>query len=62
MIPAYLFAAAGEPFLGWVIDKTHQTSSVFIVLSLLCLLSALTILFAHPLTDMHKLSPKTRPT
>ena len=42
---AYVFAALGEPILGSVIDKTKQTGSVFIVITVLCILSALVISF-----------------
>jgi OPA family glycerol-3-phosphate transporter-like MFS transporter len=42
---AYVFAALGEPILGSVIDKTKQTGSVFIVITVLCILSAVVISF-----------------
>jgi OPA family glycerol-3-phosphate transporter-like MFS transporter len=42
---AYVFAALGEPILGSVIDKTKQTGSVFIVITVLCILSAVVVSF-----------------
>ncbi len=42
---AYLFAAIGEPVLGKVIDITKDTSSVFIAISIISALSAITISF-----------------
>jgi OPA family glycerol-3-phosphate transporter-like MFS transporter len=42
---AYLFAALGEPILGKVIDITGDTSSVFIAISIISTLSAITISF-----------------
>lgn len=40
---AYLFAALGEPFLGKIIDITGNTSYVFLTISGISLLSAVTI-------------------
>ncbi len=40
---AYIFAALGEPLLGFIIDLTGNTSYVFLAIMVLCLLSALTI-------------------
>jgi OPA family glycerol-3-phosphate transporter-like MFS transporter len=42
---AYLFAAIGEPIFGKVIDVTKDTSSVFIAISIISALSAITISF-----------------
>lgn len=39
----YLFAAFGEPLLGYAIDVTGNTNSIFIVVSVLCLLSAISV-------------------
>lgn len=39
----YLFAAFGEPLLGYAIDLTGSTNSIFIVIAVLCLLSALSM-------------------
>jgi len=36
----YLFAAVGEPFLGYVIDITGDSNNIFIVTALACLFSA----------------------
>lgn len=36
----YIFAAIGEPLLGYVIDNTGSSNSIFIVISIACLLSA----------------------
>jgi OPA family glycerol-3-phosphate transporter-like MFS transporter len=36
----YVFAALGEPLLGFVIDHTHHTDSIFLVICGICLLSA----------------------
>jgi MFS transporter, OPA family, glycerol-3-phosphate transporter len=44
---AYLFAALGEPLLGRVIDVTHNTGSIFMVITVLCLLCAITISFVN---------------
>lgn len=44
---AYLFAAMGEPLLGRVIDKTHDTASIFPVIATICLLCALMISFVR---------------
>lgn len=41
---AYLFAAAGEPLIGWVIDVTGTTTSIFALLAGSCLLGAVLIL------------------
>jgi MFS transporter, OPA family, glycerol-3-phosphate transporter len=41
---AYLFAAAGEPFIGRVIDVTGSTTSIFAVLATSCALGAVLIL------------------
>lgn len=43
---AYLFAALGEPILGKIIDITNSSKSVFLALSVICLVSASTILMA----------------
>ncbi len=40
---AYIFAALGEPLLGFIIDLTGNTSYVFLAITLICLLCALTI-------------------
>ena len=41
---AYLFAALGEPLLGHVIDSTGgNTSSVFIVIMIICLVCAIVV-------------------
>lgn len=39
----YLFAAFGEPLLGYAIDVTGSTNSIFIVVAILCLLSAISV-------------------
>lgn len=39
----YLFAAFGEPLLGHAIDVTGDTNSIFIVVAVLCLLSAISV-------------------
>lgn len=36
----YLFAAIGEPFLGYVIDLTGDSNNIFIVTAIACVLSA----------------------
>lgn len=36
----YLFAALGEPLLGYIIEKTGNTKFLFLVISIICLLSA----------------------
>jgi len=40
---AYLFAAFGEPLLGFAIDTTGSTNSIFIVIAVLCVLSACSV-------------------
>lgn len=40
---AYIFAALGEPILGKLIDVTGDTASIFIVITLLCLICAVVI-------------------
>lgn len=42
---AYLFAACGEPLLGHVIDRSGHTSSIFIIIGVICLLSVISISF-----------------
>ncbi len=37
---AYLFAASGEPLLGFIIDSTQSTSSVFMAIIFICLACA----------------------
>lgn len=39
----YMFAAFGEPLLGYAIDATGDTNSIFFVIAILCLLSALSV-------------------
>ncbi|ETZ22065.1 MFS transporter [Pedobacter sp. V48] len=39
----YLFAALGEPLFGFIIDTTGSTASIFVMISLICLLSAVLI-------------------
>jgi len=39
----YLFAALGEPMFGFIIDSTGSTASIFVMISLVCLLSAVFI-------------------
>jgi len=39
----YLFAAIGEPLLGFAIDISGSTNSIFIVIACLCVLSVLSI-------------------
>lgn len=41
---AYMFAAGGEPLIGWVIDTTGSTASVFAVLSISCAMGWILIL------------------
>jgi len=42
---AYLFAAVGEPILGRVIDWSGDTGTIFLVVSAICVCSALAISF-----------------
>lgn len=53
----YLFAAVGEPFLGYVIDITGDSNNIFIVTALACLLSATITFFVSRIskTVIHKL-------
>lgn len=41
----YLFAAIGEPLLGYTIDSTGNSKNIFIVIALICLLSAAIMFF-----------------
>lgn len=41
---AYMFAAGGEPLIGWAIDMTGTTTSVFAILAVSCALSAILII------------------
>jgi MFS transporter, OPA family, glycerol-3-phosphate transporter len=41
---AYFFAAIGEPLMGWGIDYTESTTFVFALLTIICVLAALSIL------------------
>lgn len=41
---AYMFAASGEPLLGWVIDISGGTTPIFAILALSCALGAIFIL------------------
>jgi len=41
---AYAFAAFGQVGIGYVIDKTHTTTSAFAVIAICCLVGALTII------------------
>jgi len=51
----YLFAAIGEPFLGYVIDVTGDSNNIFIVTALACLLSATIAFFVSRLGKNHSL-------
>jgi len=39
----YMFAAFGEPILGFAIDITGSTNSIFIIISILCILSSISV-------------------
>ena len=39
----YMFAAFGEPILGYAIDITGSTNSIFIIISVLCILSSISV-------------------
>lgn len=41
----YIFAAIGEPFLGYVIDLTGDSNNIFIVTAVACLISGIIALF-----------------
>lgn len=41
----YLFAAMGEPILGYIIDKTGNTKFLFVAIAVICLLAAINIVF-----------------
>ncbi|WP_235972801.1 MFS transporter [Pedobacter ghigonis] len=51
----YLFAAIGEPFLGYVIDVTGDSNNIFIVTALACLLSATIAFFVSRSGKNHSL-------
>jgi OPA family glycerol-3-phosphate transporter-like MFS transporter len=40
---AYIFAAMGEPFFGYIIDRTGSTANVFLAIMLICLICAVII-------------------
>lgn len=42
---AYLFAGLGEPLIGHIIESTHQTHYVFIVVATSCILGAIVMSF-----------------
>ncbi|MGJ7029550.1 MFS transporter [Niabella hirudinis] len=44
---AYIFAALGEPLLGWIIDKTGNSANVFIAIMIICLICAGIISLVH---------------
>ncbi|WP_233603994.1 MULTISPECIES: MFS transporter [unclassified Pedobacter] len=52
----YLFAAIGEPFLGYVIDVTGDSNNIFIVTALACLMSATIAFFVSRSGKNHSLS------
>lgn len=39
----YMFAAFGETILGFAIDITGSTNSIFIIISILCILSSISV-------------------
>jgi OPA family glycerol-3-phosphate transporter-like MFS transporter len=41
---AYLFAAAGEPLIGWLVDVTGGTTAIFALLAGSCALGGILIL------------------
>ena len=43
---AYVFAALGEPLFGYIIDKTGTTSTIFVFIAGICLLSVVMISLA----------------
>ncbi|MNK59538.1 Phosphoglycerate transporter protein [compost metagenome] len=51
----YLFAAIGEPFLGYLIDVTGDSNNIFIVTALACLLSATIAFFVSRSGKNHSL-------
>lgn len=53
---AYLFAALGEPLMGRLIDLTGNRSIIFIAVTVIACLSALTILYAKPAKKQYALS------
>jgi OPA family glycerol-3-phosphate transporter-like MFS transporter len=54
---AYFFAAVGEPILGKTIDITGDTSSVFIVITVICAMSSIIISFCS-----YKKAPRSIPS
>ena len=44
---AYLFAGLGEPLIGWMIDTSGDTASVFIVTAVACWCGAVIVLFVR---------------
>lgn len=42
---AYLFAGLGEPFIGHVLDKSGDTSQVFLIVTVACVASAMIAMF-----------------
>jgi OPA family glycerol-3-phosphate transporter-like MFS transporter len=44
---AYAFAGAGEPFIGYMVDVTKEQNIVFVIVALMCFLSAVVILFVR---------------
>lgn len=44
---AYLFAACGEPLLGYIVEHSGNTSSIFIIVAVICLASVTAISFVR---------------
>jgi OPA family glycerol-3-phosphate transporter-like MFS transporter len=44
---ASVFAGAGEPFIGYMVDLTSEQNIVFVVTAVMCFLSSMTILFVR---------------
>ena len=52
---AYVFAAVGEPIFGKIIDHTNNTSNIFIIVAIICLICATIISFV----DQKPVRPKS---
>jgi OPA family glycerol-3-phosphate transporter-like MFS transporter len=56
---AYIFAAIGEPLLGKIIDITGETTSVFMVIAILCFICAVVISFVNIRRVSYSIANKT---
>ncbi len=56
----YVFAAFGEPLLGYVIDVTGSSKNIFIVIAITCFLSSIIVYGAGRLKTKLKLTAENK--